>query len=1128
MGSGRNFTIQETKNFGTTLRENIMHITINRMAAFAAPVRTVLTPRRKQAAETVVSASAFRAVSVTPAARTVRSGGLAANRPANADDKPLATRHPTVSGRQMQSAPEGDFSRMNAFLRGGVIAGAAAVRSAAATAGIDAVRVTAANAMLAGQASPRAEDVASTASQRASAKLVAGTSVVANPSKPPVNCLPGTIIGCLPLSEIVRPSRPAGGQPAKPAKVRPSIHASASPPQQGVQPGPNANWKPGMPWIVIGDVVPLKDLFPPDVVISYTDCVPVPISSLFPPPPIAQVPAAGAASSTADCGTAENASPGTRVSVVPVPVPAIAGFKTLPTTVIAAAPPPVVVPGNDFHALRENDNVLQLTLGRSVTFKPEDVKILEREPDLLIGTDGDDRLDYMGSVLNDALRTGRPRFTRFIGGAGNDTINGGKSDDTMWGGSGNDSLRGNEGNDKLYGEEGDDRLDGGTGDDLLDGGGGNDELYGGLGNDRISGGDGDDHLHGYQVFGNVQQTLAEGQSDDDVMDGGAGNDYMNGGFGNDLMWGGTGDDSMQGGSGDDKLYGEEGNDKLYGEDGNDLLMGGEGDDVLYGDFMPTYASPRNDIGGDDLLYGGAGNDTLYGGAGNDLLDGGAGQDAMQGGKGDDTYVVDNIGDSVIEKAGEGHDTVIASCSYTLSANVEDLRLTEGGNFDAIGNACDNLLTGNSGDNLLDGGKGADTMIGGRGNDTYMVDDLGDQIVERAGEGIDTVISRIGYTLGDNLENLTLLGSSKPERETIRGTQVLTYGTPHYYDLEYIQGDDVAGYMGTCGETSVANVCRMAGMDVNEAIVVRRAIANGWCNTTADDPGKRGASGQYSQINMLHSFGLRADTRNGYDVQRLADLIREGHGVMLSVNAGKLWDVPEYVENGNVNHLVTVTGVSYDAGTGAVTGFYIADSGRGLVSDACRFLSLEELDKVANVYGSNIVYTLDPIKLRKQDVDAIGNDLDNVITGNRGNNLIRGGRGNDTLIGQAGNDTYVFSRGDGRDIIVDNDKTVGNLDVLQLTDVNQDNLWFSRAGSDLCIDVLGGNDRVTISDWYAGGATGTDNHIERIKTADGNTLYDTDVERLVQAMASFAPPPASQTRWSNGQPGQGMPLLTITH
>lgn len=71
-----------------------------------------------------------------------------------------------------------------------------------------------------------------------------------------------------------------------------------------------------------------------------------------------------------------------------------------------------------------------------------------------------------------------------------------------------------------------------------------------------------------------------------------------------------------------------------------------------------------------------------------------------------------------------------------------------------------ILNGNAGNDILDGGTGKDKMAGGTGDDTYYVDSTGDTITELTGAWIDKVISMLSaYTLGSNLENLTLAGTS---------------------------------------------------------------------------------------------------------------------------------------------------------------------------------------------------------------------------------------------------------------------------------------------------------------------------------------------------------------------------------
>lgn len=52
------------------------------------------------------------------------------------------------------------------------------------------------------------------------------------------------------------------------------------------------------------------------------------------------------------------------------------------------------------------------------------------------------------------------------------------------------------------------------------------------------------------------------------------------------------------------------------------------------------------------------------------------------------------------------------------------------------------------------------MTGGLGNDLYFVDSTKDTVTELTNQGIDTVSSAIGYTLGANVEHLVLTGTAR--------------------------------------------------------------------------------------------------------------------------------------------------------------------------------------------------------------------------------------------------------------------------------------------------------------------------------------------------------------------------------
>jgi Ca2+-binding RTX toxin-like protein len=96
------------------------------------------------------------------------------------------------------------------------------------------------------------------------------------------------------------------------------------------------------------------------------------------------------------------------------------------------------------------------------------------------------------------------------------------------------------------------------------------------------------------------------------------------------------------------------------------------------------------------------------------------------------------------------------------SGVERLLITTGSGNDNLSNTKvttdDTFITG-AGNDTLNGGAGNDILTGGIGNDTYIVDTSNDLITELKSQGIDTVKTAISWTLGANLEKLTLTGTA---------------------------------------------------------------------------------------------------------------------------------------------------------------------------------------------------------------------------------------------------------------------------------------------------------------------------------------------------------------------------------
>jgi Ca2+-binding RTX toxin-like protein len=530
------------------------------------------------------------------------------------------------------------------------------------------------------------------------------------------------------------------------------------------------------------------------------------------------------------------------------------------------------------------------------------------------------------------------------------------------------------------GNSGNNVITGNGSNNILDGTTGNDTLIGGLGNDTYvtDGGDtiteaasaGTDTIQSsitYTLATNLENLILTGSSAINGT-GNSSNNTINGNNGNNVLDGNTGNDTLIGGSGDD----------TYVTDGNDTITeaASAGTDTVQSSVTHTLGTNLENLtltgssaisgtgnSGNNNIIGNSAANTLNGGDGADTLNGLTGTDSLVGGTGDDTYVTDG-GDTITESASAGTDTVQSSLTYTLATNLENLTLTGSAAINGTGNSVNNIITGNSAGNTLNGSTGSDTLIGGSGDDIYVTDG-GDTITENAAEGTDTVQSSVTYTLGSNLENLTLTGSS-----AINGTGNSSNNT--------INGNSGANILD--GGTGTDTLIGGAGNDTY--------IIDGGDTIT------EAASAGTDIVQSSATFTLGANLEN-LTLTGSSAINGKGNSLNNSItgNSGN------NVLDGNTG-TDTLTG-----GTGDDT--YITD-GNDTITEAASAGTDTVQSSVTYTLGTN----LENLSLTGTSaINGTGNKLNNVITGNSGNNTLSGGTGTDTLIGGLGNDTYITDGGD---------------------------------------------------------------------------------------------------------------------
>jgi Ca2+-binding RTX toxin-like protein len=543
---------------------------------------------------------------------------------------------------------------------------------------------------------------------------------------------------------------------------------------------------------------------------------------------------------------------------------------------------------------------------------------------------------------------------------------------------------------------------------------------------------------------------------------------------------------INGGAGADFMLGHEGNDTYVIDNLGDLVeeSAAEGTDQLNiaiaaaGGLYTLSDNVENARLTNTVTFNLTGNalaNTLIGNAAANRIDGGAGVDDMQGGAGNDTYVVDDLADKITDTA--GIDTVETSLDYTLADKpaLENITLTGSAVVNATGNTLANTLDGSQ-------NSAANTLTGGKGNDTYIVG-AGDIVVELAAEGTDTVRSAISYTLTDNVENLTLIGSAdiNATGNALGNTMI---GNTRNNELYGGLGIDIL--KGGVGDD-------LYRVDLNAKNQLEDTLTEN-AGEGVDTVRLQGgtALAAYSLLTLGANLENLDASATGTLLLNLTgnalNNVLIGNDASNTLNGGAGADTL----NGGAGNDTLIGGIGSDLMIGGVgDDLYTVDNVGDIVSE----LSGEGSDLVrVTIATAGGTYTLgsnleNATLLNTVAFNLTGNDLDNVLTGNAANNIIDGGAGADVMSGGAGNDTYIVDSID--DVIVDTagvDRVLAS-DSYDLDGTGVENITLignaniNANGNELA-NIVTGNSGNNILDGWAG--------VDTLIGGAGNDQYNVDL------------------------------------
>jgi trimeric autotransporter adhesin len=714
-------------------------------------------------------------------------------------------------------------------------------------------------------------------------------------------------------------------------------------------------------------------------------------------------------------------------------------------------------------------------------------------------------------------------------------------------GTGNIDGTGNATGNILTGNSGNNVLSGGAGNDAMSGGLGNDtytvDSAGDVATEALNAGIDlvQSSAASYTLGANVENLELTGSDDlngtgntrANVLTGNSGVNILTGGAGNDTYIVQNDADSVVENliAGIDLVQSTAANFTLGANVENLTLLGGT-DINGTGNALNNILTGNNGV---NQLTGNAGNDTLNGGADDDALDGGAGNDVIlignaadhgvgeviDGGTGvdvirftsttaDETLVL-NEDVTGVERVVIGTATGLTTGTTALNVDAaavgtglsllgnaganalfgtgsNDVLNGGGGDDTLLGGAGNDTLIGGTGNDTLDGEADTNTLIGGTGNDTFIVDSLTNVVREGLNAGTDTVVAALTYTLGANVENLTLTGSADRNgtgntRANVLtgndGSNVLAGGVGNDTLIGGVLQDTVTGGTGndrvvmqvTVGDVDEADggagrdtLALVGAVDGDNVVVVDLSSATDQVVSiggVSDDTLAQinfenlDASGLGSSVTVTGSVG--ANTIIGSSG---VDNINGGAGND-TLNGGADDDTLD----GGAGNDVILIGNAADHGVGEVI-----DGGTGV--DVIRFTSTtadetlvlnEDVTGVERVVIGTATGLTTGTTALNVDAAAVGTGLSllgnagaNALFGTGSNDVLNGGGGDDTLLGGAGNDTLIGGTGnDTLDGEADTNTLIGGTGndtfiVDSLTNVVREGL---NAGTDTVVAAL---------------------------------------------------------------------------